>query len=215
MKFSLFRKLRKKARFGKSHGSRYYYQENVVKDQAELMLILKPLPKTKITKANKTFSINGMPLGEITHKILKAKSGIPSYILWNNEYIPKHKVYYYREHIGLYKFLMQYHFIDNRFFFASNRISSHNRLTQNDKSEIVGQLIKKYTGKEKPVMKENFEIKLTDEEGNIIFTNDTVYYYINYLPNNETTRNLIKKLGIDTDDREKLTMLREDINELI
>lgn len=215
MKFKLFRKLRRKTNFSKGRGLRYYSQENVIKDNADLVITLNPLPKTEIIKANKTFSFNGMPLNEINRKTLKNRSNAPSYVLWNNEYIPKHKIYFYREHIGLYKFMMQYHFIDNRFFFACNRISSHNRLTENDKNEIVGQLFKKYIGDENAIPKDNFEIKLVDEENNIIFTNDSVYYYINYLPNNETTRKLIEKLGIHTDNRENLIMLREDINEII
>ncbi|NOX85573.1 MAG: hypothetical protein GXO86_06375 [Chlorobi bacterium] len=216
MKIRFFRRLKRKLRFSsKSHGSRYYFQQNVIKDMADLKLTLNPLPKTKVVESDKSFLFNEIPLREITYKTLKAKRGSPAYILWNDEQIPKHRVYFYREHFGSYKFLMQYHFIEKRFVFACNRISSHNGLTNSDKEEIIRQLLTKYTGLEIKKSKSNFEVKLIDKEGNIIFTYDSVYFLVNYLPNNENTRHLIKEFGLETEIRESLSNHRENLKDLI
>lgn len=215
MKIKLFRRLRKRAKLAKSHDSRYYHQENVIKDKADLVVTLNPLPQTNGYKAKKTFSYNRQPLEEITQKSLKSRLGSPSYILWNHEEIPKHKVYYYRDHIGLYKFLMQYHFFNNQFFFASTRISAQNRLTPKDKTEIVNQLLKKYLDKKPVKTMDDFEIKLIDKNNNLIYTYDTVYFYINYLLNNDTSRLLAEKLGVNKDNGPDFEKLEDEINELI
>jgi len=216
MKIRFFRRLKRKLSFSsKSHGSRYYFQQNVIKDKADLKLILNPLPKTEVFKSDKSFLFNEIPLGEITYKTLRSKLGSPSYILWNDEQIPKHRIYFYREHFGSYKFMMQYHFIEKRFVFACNRISSHNGLTTNDKVEIIRQLLIKYTDLENSELKDDFEVKLMDKDGNIIFTYDSVYFFVNYLPNNENTQHLIKEFGLETDIRESLSNHVDGLKDLI
>ena len=178
--------MRKRAKLAKSHDSRYYHQENVIKDKADLVVTLNPLPQTNGYKAKKTFSYNRQPLEEIT-----------------------------RDHIGLYKFLMQYHFFNKQFFFASTRISAQNRLTPKDKKEIVNQLLKKYLDKKPVKTMDDFEIKLIDKNNNLIYTYDTVYFYINYLLNNDTSRLLAEKLGVNKDNGPDFEKLEDEINEMI
>jgi len=216
MKIKFFRNLKKKLSFSsKNHSSKYYFQQNVIKDKADLKLTLNPLPKTEVYKSAGSFLFNEIPLKEITHKTLKAKLGTPAYVLWNDDQIPKHRIYFYRERFGSYKFLMQYHFIEKRFVFACNRISSHNGLSKNDREEIVRQLLLKYTDLEIKEPKDDFEVKMIDKEGNIIFTYDSVYFYVNYLPNNENTQHLIKEFGLDSNVKESLSNHRESLKDLI
>ncbi len=216
MKIRFFRRLKQKLSFSKKdHGSRYYVQQNVIKDKADLKLTLNPLPKTEVFKSDKSFLFNEIPLKEITHKALKAKLGSPAYVLWNDDQIPKHRIYFYRERVGSYKFLMQYHFIEKRFVFACNRISSHNGLTNNDREEIIRQLLLKYTDRDIKGPQDDFEVKMMDGEGNIIFTYDSVYFFVNYLPNNENTQHLIREFGLETDIKESLANHRESLKDLI
>ena len=203
MRIKLFRKLRRKFRLRKRHGSKYYFQQNLIKDRNDLVLILDPLPGKEVIKSEKTFLFNGIPLGEITRKSMKSELGSPAYILWNDENIPKHKVYFYREYVRSYKFLIQYHFIENKFIFACNRISAHNGLSDEDKQEVVKQLLLKYTDRNPEKPNDNLQLKLTDKNGNIISTTDTVYFLVNYLPNNEHTRHLIKKFGLVAENNER------------
>jgi len=214
MSFKLFRKFRRKIKVRKNHSSKYYHQQNLIKDKADLIVTLNPLPSTEVYNSDKSFMFNNILLNNLDLKTMKDKLGSPAYVLWNDEMIPKHKIFYYRDHIGNYKFLMQVHFINKNFVFASNRISSRDRLTERDKQEIVRQLLLKYTDRDADEPRDDFELKLIDKDGNTIFTNDTVYFYVNYLPNNDYTRQLIEELNIDTSDRDK-ERLREDIQSII
>jgi hypothetical protein len=103
----------------------------------------------------------------------------------NGENIPGHKVYFYRDTAGYYKFLFQFHFFNGEFFFLKNKISSAAAVVSpEDKNKVINQLTTKYAVDDRED-KSSFLIKITDVNGNIAYTTDTVYFYINYLRGGE------------------------------
>jgi hypothetical protein len=85
--------------------------------------------------------------------------------------------------------LIQIHFIDGQFFFAGTKVYSDALLSSTDKQRILKQIITKYYP---DADEQTFVFDIEDPKGNILFTRDDVYYYIQYLANNSTSQNLKK-----------------------
>jgi len=199
----LFKRFKKRYSKLRNRNASYFIQENVIQGNGDLRSILNPLPDVKVQTATRNISINELPLNEISIRKLKVKFGVPSYILKNYDHIEKHKVYFFRDRVGFYKLLMQFHFINNQFFFASTRISVPKGLSVDRKHEIIKQVLIKYTGATERKQVKDLDIKLIDENNNMLFVFDYVSFYLNYLAQNDLKERLIKKYcGVSDEDKE-------------
>ena len=96
------------------------------------------------------------------------------------------------EFLGIFTFNL-FSFINDQFFFASNKISSLGILSPGDKNKIIGQIRFKYLGIPPEEHIKTLIIKIGDRLNNVITTVDDVYFHINYLAGNTTTQQLAKK----------------------
>jgi hypothetical protein len=191
---SLFsRKIKKKLAVSTSKNATYFRRENLITTIDDLQIMLNPLPELKTKKTKKEISFNAFPLTSITFSKIKKDGGNPSFVLDNSENIDDHIVYFYKDGVDYYKFLIQYHFIGDRFFFASNKVSSMGILSTQDKNKIVGQINLKYLDLSEDTPVKDLIIKVADSDNSIITTEDDVYFHVNYLAGNETTKKLIEK----------------------
>lgn len=188
---SFFKRFKKKIIPISSKGSSYFERENIIQDTRDLKNILQILNEKIFSETKKDITFHGVPLLKTSPRELKNKFGAPMYIFNNSDNIESHKIFFYKDSVDFYKFLIQYHFIDNNFFFASNKVSSLTALSEEDKTKIVGRIKTKYFGEEAKEIK-GLKVKLRDQNGSIFYTVDDVYYYLNYLLDNQTTKKLIK-----------------------
>lgn len=188
--------------------STYYTRENIILNIPDLVRILQGAPDMKGVKTDKEITFNNIPLLEITPAVLKSKFSKPSYVLDRSTSIPGHKVIFYKDSVLHYKFLIQYHFINEKFFFACNRLSSHAVLSDNDKMKIINRISNKYLG-EDDISPIKAVIKVADSNGSLIYTIDDVYFYMHYLPANNTKEELLKMYA-DFPDR---TVIPQGFNE--
>lgn len=170
--------------------SSYYNRENRIENLGDLKKVLEAAPKIKAAKTGTNFTFNNIPLLNIDQKLLISKFENPVFMLDNDSEIKGHKVYFYRESIDYYRFLIQYHFVNDNFFFATNKISSVTALSDGDKQKIIDRINTKYLD-QKPGDNKSLTIKIIDPNNSIIFTRDDVYFHINYLAGNKTTKSLI------------------------
>jgi hypothetical protein len=189
---SLFKRFKKKIPVSTGKSSPYYERANLILSPEDLKRILMGAPDIKGYKTSKGLTFNNIPLLDITPSVLKKKFDNPAHVLKRSSIIPGHKVIFYKDSVALYKFLIQYHFFNDRFFFASNRISSMAVLTEKEKARIIKRISDKYlegidAGNIDPIL------KVTDPNGSIIYTIDDVYFHLNYLPGNDTRKELLDK----------------------
>jgi hypothetical protein len=144
-------------------------------------------------KSNKRLVFGKMPIDEITEDRLLEVMDKSDFTIDNSENIPGHKVYFYRDTAGYYKFLFQFHFFNGEFFFLKNKISSSAAVVSaEDKTKVITQLTTKYAVEDRKD-KDNYLIQIIDSHGNIAFTTDTVYFYISYLRGGEFMEKLKAK----------------------
>ncbi|MEJ2596171.1 MAG: hypothetical protein P8100_13850, partial [bacterium] len=197
-----------------SKNSAYYKRENNIGNTEDLIRILHAAPELKAFKTEKAITFNNIPLMEISFQKLKENFGNPAYV-FNNEQLEGHTVIFYRDSVSYYKFLIQYHFINNAFFFAANKISTTGILADSDKKKIIERISKKYLGKGFDE-KQGWLIKVTDPLGNHIHTLDDVYFHLYYLAENETTRKLREHhLGEVPEVNEKPSGFKESLDQYI
>lgn len=190
---SLIKSLGKIFTVAPSKNASYFKQQNVLESTPELQRVLKVSPSIPEQKTSTEISFNGMPLLEITTSKIKNKFGIPSYVHDNSDKIEGHEVYFYLDSIDNYKFLVQYHFVNNNIFFVSNKVSSTGKkLSDRDKNKIVSRISQKYLN-EAPKDTKRWLIKVSDPNSSFIYTVDEVYYQLYYLAGNDTTKHLIDK----------------------
>jgi len=185
--FSFFKSSKNKT---SQKGSSFYHRENLIQTIEELNNLLNRLHSSETNKSNANILFQGIELDSINKKNLENYFGEESFILEPDSEILNHTVYYYRIVSGNLRFLIQVHFIDNQFMFASNKVYSDALLSVNDKLKVVKQITSKYFP---DADKETIMFNLKDAKGNILFTHDHVYYYINYLPNNAINQKLLKQ----------------------
>ncbi|MFK5854614.1 MAG: hypothetical protein QM503_00695 [Bacteroidota bacterium] len=173
-------------------GATFYHRENKIQTIEELNIILKRLSSTTSTLTNSNILFQGFELDSISEKSLEKDFGEESFLLEPDSDILNHKVYYYRIASSSLRFLIQIHFIGDEFFFATTKVYSDSLLSQSDKQKVTSQIISKYYPN---ADSDTIDFKLKDPKGNILFTHDHVYYYIQYLPNNALNQKLIKQYG--------------------
>ncbi len=171
-------------------GKTFYERENLIQTVKELNNCLDHLDSSKATQTSSDIQFQGFELDAIHEKNLEKDFGEESYCLVPNSGITNHLIYYYRITSQHLRFLIQIHFIDDQFFFAATKVYSDALLSAADKQRVLKQIITKYY----PDADEHtIEFDIEDPNGNILFTQDDVYYYIKYLANNNTSQNLKKK----------------------
>lgn len=173
-------------------GATFYHRENKIQTIEELNIIHKRLSSTTSTLTKSNILFQGFELDNISEKSLEKDFGEESYLLEPNSDILDHKVYYYRIASSSLRFLIQIHFIGDQFFFATTKVYSDSLLSLSDKQKVTSQIISKYSPNSDS---DTTDFKLKDPKGNILFTHDHVYYYIQYLPNNALNQKLIKQYG--------------------
>jgi hypothetical protein len=189
---SFFKKFKKKIPVTSSKSSSYFVRENVFEELRDLKKILKIGLEPPFSVTEKEITFHGVPLSTTTQQVIKKKFGNPFYVLDNSEVIAGHTVFFYKDSIATYKFLIQYHFIDNIFFFASNKVSSIRVLSEKDKEKVIKRIKVKYFGDDAEEIK-GLLVKVKDPNNSVLFTLDDVYYHLNYLLNNKTTKSLVEK----------------------
>ena len=187
---SFFKKFKKSLPLVSTKNATYYNRENQIENLSDLKNVLEAAPEIKALKTSTDFTFNNIPLLNISQNLLITKFENPVFILDNDGEIKGHKVFFYRESIDYYRFLIQYHFIDGDFFFATNKISSVTILSDVDKQKIIDRINNKYLD-QKSGDNKSLTIKIIDPNNSIIFTRDDVYFHINYLAGNKTTKALI------------------------
>ena len=210
---SLFKRFKKNLPISTSKGSAYYRRENVIGNYDDLKKVLEAAPKIPEVKTDVEITFNTIPLNDITIADLKKKFDNPSFVL-KNENIDGHMVLFYKDSVAYYKFLIQYHFINNKFFFAGNKISSMGVLNDEDKQKIIGRISKKYLHEDFD-NSEGWKIKVIDPNGSIIHTLDDVYFHLYYLAGNETTKGLIKQYAGHVPEQEGPTGFKESLDQYI
>jgi len=171
-------------------GASFYHRENLIQTIEELNTILNRLEASDTRKSKSNILFQGFELDAILEQNMERDFGEESFILEPDSEISNHIVYYYRIVSGNLRFLIQIHFIDNQFMFASNKVYSDALLSISDKQKVVKQITSKYF---RDADKETIMFNLEDTKGNILFTHDHMYYYINYLPNNAINQKLKKQ----------------------
>ncbi len=166
-----------------SRNSAFYNRENHIVSLENLVdtLFHEPEEGTELRDSSKVLVFGKIPIHEITEERLLDVMDKSDFTIDNNENIPGHKVYFYRDTAGYYKFLFQFHFYNGEFFFLKNKISSAaSVVSPEDKTKVITQLVTKYKVKDRE-SPNSFLVQITDAHGNIAYTTDSVYFYINYL----------------------------------
>lgn len=215
MTAKLLKRLKKRISKIRNKNASYFIQENVVQGHGDLKAVLNPLPEVKPVEAEKTIAINEIPLNEISPKSLKEKFGYPSFILKNGHNIENHKVYFFRDRVGYYKIMLQFHFINNVFFFASTKISVPKGITIDKKRQIVKQALVKYTSATERKQVKDVDIKIVDEHNNMLFVFDYVSFYLNYLVDNETKEELYQEFCVESEEEKESEEARIEIDKYI
>lgn len=200
--FSLFKKSNSKPI---AKNSSTYLRENNISGLEDLKSVLNKNTGV-VTKYPIIFQ--GLPLDEVRVKNLEKHFGNAANILDNSEVIPGHVVYFYRKHVESFSLIIQLHFINNIFFYASTKVSLETILTDNDKKKICSTLLGHYP--DIVLCNNGFEYSFKDSKGNIISTRDHIYLYIKYYVKNVEIeklkqsvgdQTLFKKIGVDNQEK--------------
>ena len=172
--------------------STYYIRESIIHNIDDLIkVLLPPIEGNSIEgKTTEEIKFKNIPLLNLSQKQIISEMDEPIFIFDNSDVIPGHKVMFYKEDVEFYRFLVQFHFINDEFFFVSNKVSSSGMLSEKEKCKIIDQLKHKYLSKSE-VENNNFLLRLTDNNGSILTTQDEVYFYVNYLSGNSIKNKLI------------------------
>ena len=169
----------------------YYIREGLIHNIIDLNKLLVPekvngtlVANTKSEIKFKNFSLIGL-----TEKQIIAQMKQPIFIHDNKDILEGHKILFYKLDVDHYSFLVQFHFIDNLFFFVSNKVMSSGILSNKEKNKIVNQLENKYLGKA-TLDHKTFLLNLTDKNGSMLNIIDDVNFYVNYLCGCPTTNKL-------------------------
>ena len=173
-------------------GGSFYHRENLIQTIEELNSVLNQPNSADITKSESNILFQGFELKSITKNNLENDFGEESFILEPESGIVGHEVYYYRIVSDYFRFLIQIHFVNDKFFFSATKVYAESLLSAIDKKKVIKQIASKYhpTANDETI---NFIIK--DPVGNMLFTQDDVYYNIKYLPNNQTNKDLKNQYG--------------------
>ncbi len=184
---SFFKSKKNKAQ---KKGGSFYHRENLIQTIEELNNMLNQPNSSGITLSDANILFQGFELDSIIKKNLEDDFGEESFLLEPEGGIEGHKVYFYRIVSDYFRFLIQIHFIDDKFFFSATKVYSESVLSLIDKKKVIKQIANKY---HLTVNNETINFNIKDPAGNMLFTHDDVYYHIKYLPNNQINKELKKQ----------------------
>ncbi len=190
--FQLFKKKRIKEPKKVSRSTTFYHQENTIFDLKDLHTVFDRHPSVK-TKHSIRFQENA--LESINVDKLEDLLGEESYIIDNSDSINGHRVYFYRKNVNRFNLLFQIHFLNKKFFFATTKISTGNHDSKADKHAMLKTLLKPYSDIEIPT--DNLKFEFADYEGNMMFTTELMYFFVNYAINPSTNNDLKQLLEMD------------------
>ncbi len=199
-----------------SRNSAFYNRENHIVSMENLVetIFYEPEENTTLRESSKVLVFGKIPIHEITEDRLLDVMDKSDFTIDNNDNIPGHKIYFYRDTAGYYKFLFQFHFLNGKFFFLKNKISSSaSVVSAEDKTKVITQLTTKYQVDDRENLN-SFLIQITDSKGNIAYTTDSVYFYINYLRGGEFLKNLRDKYR-DFEPEEKVDEFGESLDKYL
>ncbi len=184
--------------------STYYIRECLIHDVNDLNSFLKPKPEdyTLLKKTSVDLSVKNLPLINLTEKKITTSLKQPIFFYDNSKLIKGHKVLFYKEDVGFYRFILQFHFMDGEFFFASNRVSSSGMLPEAEKNKIIHQILSRYSIKTEEEYSD-FHLMITDENHSVLTTVDEVYFNVNYLCGGETKINMINRFSGQKDQKDQ------------
>jgi len=162
-----------------SRGQSYYERENMVHTLDDLISIGDPVATQHYSTAE-TIKFNSLILNEVDEKSIIKMFGKPKHII-QNEGLQNHKVLFYRHSAGEFIFLMQFHFLKNKFFLISNMISAQRSLSTSDKETFINRITNKYFPEMRLDFKSGFDIKISDKFKNFIKVVDGVNFRVNYI----------------------------------
>ncbi len=174
---SIFRKKENKK---PKKGSSFYLRENRIQTVDELKKYINLTDSEKLMVTDTLIEFNGLKLKEITLEAIKDLLGEEAFVLDTESHIEGRKVYFFRltsEHL---KFLLQLHFINTM-------VHGNSLLSENDKKKLTNRIITKYCP---DADVDTLTFKIKDPEGNVLYTEDDVFYIINYIANNKLTKEL-------------------------
>jgi len=185
--FSFFKKPKKKHL---TKNSTFYHRENLIQNYSDLKNAL--LCPAKLT-TNYPITYQGFPLESINPKNIEERFGEESYILEHEDVVLGHQVFFYRKNVQKFKLLIQIHYLDDVLFHISTKFSADSLLTANEKEKIVDQLLNNYP--DIKLDKNNLAFSFMDSKGNRITTDDNVFFYVKYCPNNQDIQKLKAKVS--------------------
>ncbi len=197
--------------------SAYYERECVVNTTSDIFLLLSDVRNFNFSKTELFASVNNISLHNSTIKMITKEFGIPKYTFDNNENINGHKVLFYKEEADIYRFLLQYHFIDNKLFYVANKIYTGMSLPDSNKIKIVKQLAAKYLKVNNFNVPDDFGIFIEDPKTNKIFTRDGVYFFVNYLTGDSIVDDLWEKYSYMKEElaKKKDDTFKESLDKLL
>lgn len=174
--------------------SAFYIREGLIHNISDLNKLLVPeqIDGTLVTNTESEINFKNFSLIGLTEKQIIAQMNQPIFINDNSVVLNGHKILFYKLDVDHYSFLVQFHFIDNQFFFVSNKVMSTGVLSNKEKSKVVNQLKNKYL-LNTAMEHDNFLLNLTDKNGSMLNIIDDVNFYVNYLCECPTTNKLRKR----------------------
>lgn len=174
----------------------YYMREGLIHNISDLNKLLLPVKEVGTLEEDAITEIKfkNLSLVDLTEGEIISEMGQPIYIHDNSEAIQAHKVLFYKEDVEFYRFLVQFHFINDIFFFVSNKVTSSGMLSDTEKGKIINQICNKYLNNADEKHKK-FLVRLTDKNGSILNTIDDVYFYVNYLSGGSIKEKLINRFS--------------------
>jgi hypothetical protein len=173
--------------------SSYYERECVVNTTTDLFLLLSDNKKNEFQPTEIPITVSNISLNGVDQKMVRKALDTPKYTFDNKENIEGHTVLFYKEEADIYRFLLQFHFIDDKLFFVANKIYTGMSLSHNNKVKIVKQLAKKYLNIDDFNVPEEYGIFIKDKDNNKVFTRDGVYFFVNYVTGDEIIDKLWEK----------------------
>jgi len=172
----------------------YYRRENYIVEDADLIAALNPDHVEGRRNCQGEIRVKSLPLIDLSQKQIIASLKKPDFIYDNSQTIKGHKVLFYKEDVEFYRFLLQFHFIDNEFFLASNKVIAPGLLPEAEKRKIINQLSSRYFPGEE-INTNSFIMNFTDSAGNMLYTIDEVYFFVNYIPGGDVRERVLRKFA--------------------
>lgn len=161
-----------------------------------------------VQNINSLIKFRGIGLDSINLKSFEDVEKKDRFIIDSVSGIPNHKIIFFKIDVYELTFSVQLHFINDNFFFLSNKVSSFVPLSNNYKQMVIDALVDENLVKDDS---NNYEVCLKDSKGNTVYTEDNVHFYVNYLANNPTTQQLKKEYS-DYVKPNNLDLIKKEMN---